>query len=164
MNVLRSYVKEFEDVFGLDAHVPAETTCCWCLMDEDEEYIHHQFFINITASIAMEISSQTFSDAVPQLGTTFYGSLFKHCSSRPLWISKDRRIRVSPPDGSMYYNFAWGNHAAKKTNNDANAGQEERNRARDKRHEQYICNRDRAFVEENFVSVEARRRQEWDLN
>lgn len=118
------YIHRFQDTFGEDAYVPAETTCCWCLMDDEEEYIHHQFLINITASIAMDISLHAFLENVTQVGSTFFGLLFKHCSSCPLWISRDVTVRVTPPNGTMHYNFAWGNHAARKTNNAANAAKQ----------------------------------------
>ncbi len=145
------YVDNFEKVFGEAENVPTETTCCWCLLNSDYEYIHQQFFVNVTASIAMNLSSNAFSDTINQFGSTFFGSLFEHCSSRPLWIRDDGMIRVTPPEGTKFYNFAWGDHVAnRKQKRDAERATIERNR----RHEKYTANRDRALNERNFNTQE----------
>ncbi len=34
------YVDAFESMFGCNINLPTETTCCWCLLDHNEEYIH----------------------------------------------------------------------------------------------------------------------------
>jgi len=180
-NRFSRYVEQFEDTFGEDARVPSETTCCWCLMDQTNDYIHRQFFINITASIVMDISSHVFSDKVPQVGTTFFGSLFEHCSSRPLWVSRNGMVRVKPPFSSMYYNFAWGKHPAKK-NNASDAVLQQKNADRDERHRRFVENREQSLDRSNEAhnycpsdvsaghrhwlheSLETRRRLELDSN
>ncbi len=107
--------------------------------------------MNVTASIAMNLSSNAFSDTINQFGSTFFGSLFEHCSSRPLWIRDDGMIRVTPPDGTKFYNFARGDHVAnRKQKRDAKRATIERNR----RHEKYTANRDRALNERNFNTQE----------
>ncbi len=120
-------------------------------MGEDEEYVHFQHFLNVTASIATDISLYIFSEIISQVGTTLFGSLVEHCSTCPLWIRRrDGMVCVTPPNGKMYYNFAWRNHAAKKTNNNTNTAQQQNNQARDEQCERYNRNKDRAFEEHNF--------------
>ncbi len=140
------YINNFENVFGENENVPTETTCCWCLLDKVDDYIHRQFFVNITAAIAMNLCSDSFSQGIDQFGTTFFGSLFEHCSSRPLWIGSNDMIRVTPPPGTKYYNFAWGDHLANRNKKRAAL-------ARARRREQYNANRDRSLEERNFQNI-----------
>ncbi len=117
--------------------------------------------MNVTAGIAINISSNAFSDTIYQFGSTFFGSLFEYCSSSPLWIRNDGMIRVMPPEGTKFYNFAWGDHVAnRKQKREAKRATHERNKC----HERYIANRDRALSERNVNTREARRQQEIDLN
>ncbi len=98
----------------------------------------------------MNLSSDVFSELIGQFGSTFFGSLFEHCSSCPIWIQKDGMIRVTPPDGTKYYNFAWGDHLANRRKKIAAL-------ARARRRQCYIENRDRALAKSNF---EARQQRE----
>ncbi len=96
----------------------------------------------------MNLSSDAFSDTINQFGSTFFGSLFEHCSSGPLWIRDDGMIRVAQPEGTKFYNFAWGNHVAnRKQKSEAKRTTQERNR----RHERYIANRDRDLSEKTSI-------------
>ncbi len=67
----KRYVDAFNESFGENVNMPTETTCCWCLLEDDEEYCRCQFFINVTAGIAMNILSGLFCNGIEQLGTTF---------------------------------------------------------------------------------------------
>ncbi len=107
--------------------------------------------MNVSAGIAMNILSNVLKSDSIQLVPTFFGSIFEHCSSRPLWICSSGMIRVTPPDNTHYYNFAWGNHGGNKTNNKAEATRQQNNAARDKRAQRYSMHRDQAFDEANFI-------------
>lgn len=52
-------------------------------MDKHDDHVHQQFFVNITASIVIDISSHVFVDKSIQLGTIIFGSLFELYSSHP---------------------------------------------------------------------------------
>lgn len=94
--------------------LPLSTTCCWCpvLTDGHEEFIHRQFFVNLTCRTSTDISSASFNDKVHQIGSTFFGGVFEHCTMRPLWLNANGYVRITPPDDSPeYWNFAWGRHA-----------------------------------------------------
>jgi len=69
--------------------------------------------VNVTAGIAMNLSSDAFSDTINQFGSTFFGSLFERCSSCPFWTRNDGMIRVTPPEGTKFYNLAWGGSCGK---------------------------------------------------
>ncbi len=93
--------------------LPLSTTCCWCpvLTEEHDKFIHRQFFANLTCRISTNISSISFNEKVPQIGSTFFGGCFEHSSMRPLWLSDDGKVRITPPENSPdYWNFAWGKH------------------------------------------------------
>lgn len=82
------------------------TTCCWKLLEQDSEYSHRQFFVNATCRVAFNLSSNVFSH-LDQIGCTFYGGLFGHCTSMPIYLSGDgRRVRIKPRGRN--YNLAWG--------------------------------------------------------
>ncbi len=94
--------------------LPLPTTCCWCpvMVGDQKEYLHRQFFVNLTCGISIDISSIAFNESSPQIGSTFFGGLFEHCTMRPLWLNLTRcLVRVKPPESSpSYWNFAWGEH------------------------------------------------------
>lgn len=71
---------------------------------------------------------------------------------------------MTPPEDTHYYNFAWGDHGGKKTNNTAEATRQQNKAARDEPAERYSLNRDRAFDKANFIRAETRRQQELELN
>ena len=91
--------------------VPVESTCAWTLVKKDNEiYLYRQFFANLTCGVALDISSTGFENA-DQVGSTFMGAFFEHCTTRPIWLNKtDRTISFNQPPGSNNYVFAWGNH------------------------------------------------------
>jgi hypothetical protein len=77
-------------------------------MDEHEEMFQmRQFFVNFTAGIAQDITSSAY-ESTKQIGANFFGSMFDHCTTRPIWIrSIDNTVMLHPPT-DYGYNFAWG--------------------------------------------------------
>ena len=96
------------DYFCPDKKLPISTTCCWVYMDEHEEIFQmRQFFVNFTAGIAQDITSSAY-ESTKQIGANFFGSMFDHCTTRPIWIrSIDNTVMMRPPT-DYGYNFAWG--------------------------------------------------------
>ena len=89
--------------------LPQETTCAWTLGSTDSTHDMRQFFANFTAGVALDISSNAFSLA-DQIGSTFLGACFEHCSTRPIWIRKlDGHVTLIAPT-PYNYPFAWGDH------------------------------------------------------
>ena len=76
-------------------------------MEKDNEYTHRQFFVNTTCRVALNVSSNAFSEMLDQISCTFYGGLFEHCTSMPVWLSKDG-MRVCIKPRGRNYNMAWG--------------------------------------------------------
>jgi hypothetical protein len=95
--------------------VPVESTCAWTLVKKDNEiYLYRQFFANLTCGVALDISSTGFENA-DQVGSTFMGAFFEHCTTRPIWLNKtDHTISFNQPPSSNNYVFAWGNHRGKR--------------------------------------------------
>ena len=94
--------------------LPVETTCAWTLVKDHEIYLYRQFFANLTCGVALDISSTGFKHA-NQVGSSFMGALFEHCTTRPIWLNKsDRTISFNLQPGSDNYVFAWGNHRGKR--------------------------------------------------
>ena len=91
--------------------LPQETTCAWTLVEKSETHNLRQFFANFTAGVALDLSSSAFGIS-EQLGSTFLGATFEHCSTRPIWIRRsDSYISLTQPDDRNYnYPFAWGDH------------------------------------------------------
>ena len=77
-------------------------------MDEHEKMFQmRQFFVNFTAGIAQDITSSAY-ESTKQIGANFFGSMFDHCTTRPIWIrSIDNTVMMRPPT-DYGYNFAWG--------------------------------------------------------
>ena len=96
------------DYFCRDNKLPISTTCCWVYMDENEEIFQmRQFFVNFTAGIAQDITSSGY-ESTKQIGANFFGSMFDHCTTRPIWVSSiDNTVMMRPPT-DYGYNFAWG--------------------------------------------------------
>ena len=93
--------------------LPTPTTCCWCPpVDSHCDYKHRQYFLNLTAKVAIDLSQFIYDEYSPQIGSTFYGGIFDHCSARPLWTNNRGQVRITQPcDGNNYFwNFAWGVH------------------------------------------------------
>jgi hypothetical protein len=93
--------------FCPDKRLPISMTCCWVYMDQHEETFQmRQFFLNFTAGIAQDITSSAY-DSTKMIGANFFGSMFDHCTTRPIWIrSIDNRVMLHPPT-DYAYNFAW---------------------------------------------------------
>ena len=97
--------------------LPLETTCAWLLVQYNKEYEYRQYFANLSCGVALDISSTGF-DKADQVGSTFLGASFEHCTTRPIWQNKaDGTISFNRPPGSDNYVFAWGNHRSKKKKN-----------------------------------------------
>ncbi len=92
-------------------NLPKVTTCCWCPVTQDLRFSHRQFFVNLTSGTALDISSSSFSNSVPQIGSTFLGGTFEHCTMHPLWVNDKEMVCLHPPsDNPLFWNFAWGVH------------------------------------------------------
>ena len=104
------YIDTLFRVFPKMNKLPMPSTCGWCLVEENEEYHHRQFFANVTCGTVLDISSSAYNKNVPHIGSTFYGGLIEHCTMRPLWIRNDGMVRLSIPCGTDNYNMAWGDH------------------------------------------------------
>ncbi len=52
-SVIPKLHEAIQKTYGENADLHTETTYCWCLVDDDFEYENRQFFINVTAGIAM---------------------------------------------------------------------------------------------------------------
>ena len=132
--------------------LPQETTCAWTLGGRDSAYDMRQFFANITAGVALDISSIAF-DLADQIGSTFLGACFEHCSTRPIWIRKrDGYVTLIAP--SQYnYPFAWGDHVERRR---ARQQQRRNDRARDIRVQQRNQVRQRV-QSQNTLGVTSRR-------
>jgi hypothetical protein len=96
------------DYFCPDKKLPISTTCCWAYMDEPNKIFEmRQFFVNFTAGIAQDLTSSGY-ESTKQIGANFFGSMFDHCTTRPIWIrSLDNTVMLHPPTEHAY-NFAWG--------------------------------------------------------
>jgi hypothetical protein len=83
------------------------TTCCWKVMEKDDNFVHRQYFVNTTCGVVYNLSSNVFTDDIHQLGATFYGGLSEHCTSMPVFVSTDGlRVRIRP--NGRNYNLGWG--------------------------------------------------------
>ncbi len=94
--------------------LPQETTCCWTMVEHSNEYNFRQFFVNLTAGVALDISSDAFHIS-EQIGSTFLGATFDHSTSRPIWVRRnDGYISLNKPENCRNYPFAWGNHVERR--------------------------------------------------
>lgn len=110
-NLLRCMMERHQSGLSL------ETTCAWTLVEDNEEYEFRQYFANLSCGVALDISSTGFEKA-DQMGSTFLGALFDHCTTRPIWQNKaGGTISFNRPPGSDNYVFAWGNHRSKRKKN-----------------------------------------------
>ena len=110
---LLRWLDSFHKIFGYKERLPLPTTCCWALMNLSEEWNHVQYFILLDMHLAFDISSDVMvdigqNDDLGQVGATFYGPLIDHCTSAPLWVSKDgSRVTIVCPTDECF-NAAWG--------------------------------------------------------
>ena len=110
---LTRWLNSFHQLFGDEERLPLPTTCCWSLMKHSEEWIHMQYFVLLDMHVAYDISSDVMVDIgldeqLGQAGATFYGPLIDHCTSAPLWVSKDgSKVTIICPDDECF-NAAWG--------------------------------------------------------
>ena len=139
---LTRWLSSFHQLFGEKERLPMPTTCCWSLMKESDDWDHLQHFVLLDMHIAFDISSNVMvkigqKGNLGQAGATFYGPLFKHCTSASLWISKDgSRVTVLPPTNDCF-NAAWGKsggpRAASNAKKTADSRRRRENIARDSR-------------------------------
>jgi hypothetical protein len=69
--------------------------------------MHLSYFLLLDANMAYDVSSDVL-EKFGQCGATFFGSLFEHCTSAPLWIdTSGTKCTINCPlDGLL--NLAWG--------------------------------------------------------
>jgi hypothetical protein len=91
--------------------LPMETTCAWTCPEKCSDYNMYACFLNLTASIGVDISS-TAHDYLDTIGSTFLGPCFEHCSAHPIWVRvSDGHVRLTPPPSApCNVSFAWGTH------------------------------------------------------
>ena len=109
------FVRSLDSTFpNLNSYIPAEARCAWTLREKCDSYAMFASFVNLTAQIGVDVSSEAF-DSLDIIGSTFLGACFEHCSPRPIWVGvKDGYVRVSPPPEAPHNTpFAWGTHAAR---------------------------------------------------
>ena len=76
-------------------------------MEPDDHFIHRQYSVNTTCGVVYNLLSDIFSDNVKQIGATFYGGLSEHCTSMPIYVSKDGlRVRIRL-NGKNYNVLGW---------------------------------------------------------
>ena len=86
-------------------YLPKSTTCCWSLRKEISEFCHIQYFVDIDHGYAYDLSSPILSNN-NNVGATFQSSLFRHCTTVPIWIDLYGNYYLHGPE--LMYNFAWG--------------------------------------------------------
>ena len=95
--------------------IPQSTTCCWVYMDRENTQVQHdmhQYFLNITAGIAQDITSDAFQ-YVDQIGCNFSGSLFEHCTTIPVWKCRGSDYVTIQQPSENECNLAWEKHRKK---------------------------------------------------
>ena len=70
---------------------PCPTTCCWVNMYGSTEWNHiFNTSLYLTFRLPM-IYCRIFQNKETQLASKFYGGLLYHLTSRPIWVSNDRK-------------------------------------------------------------------------
>jgi hypothetical protein len=102
---------------NLEQRLPLETTCAWTMVEENDEYEFRQYFTNFLCGVALDISSTGFKRS-DQIGSTFLGAMFEHCTTKPIWVRRDDGyISLNKPCREDNYAFAWGNHISRRKKN-----------------------------------------------
>ena len=83
--LLLRWLKTFHNNFGDKEYLPMPTTCCWSLLKRSLQWMHLSHFLLLDANMAYDVSSDVL-EKFEQCGATFFGSLFEHCTTAPLWI------------------------------------------------------------------------------
>lgn len=109
---LKQWLANFFRLFE-GQNLPMPTTCCWTLVAESEEWLHVQYFLLLDVLLAFDVSSDVMVDIgrdplIGQAGSTFYGPLFNHCTSAPLWTNGDDSLVTIICPSKNCYNLAWG--------------------------------------------------------
>jgi hypothetical protein len=96
-------------------HMPS--TCVWIPLENMMDGVcgirHLQFFVQIEAGCAWNLSSDIFFSGVEQLVGTFFGGLISHVTSCPLWVREDDgHVTILCP--GMCANLAWGSNSSNK--------------------------------------------------
>lgn len=94
--------------------LPKSTTCAWTLRSQCTPNSKlFQYFVSSSSGFAYDLSSYNL-EKLGTVGATFQSSLFEHCTSVPVWFSKDNsEISLSPYDERNYI-FAWGSNGGSK--------------------------------------------------
>ena len=100
---VKTYVKTLLN--ETNGYLPKSTTCCWSLRRNVEGFCHVQYFVDTDHGFSFDLSSPLLSNK-RNVGATFQSSLFKHCTTVPIWIDNNCMYHLEGPDGM--YNFAWG--------------------------------------------------------
>ena len=69
------------------------------------EFCHIQYFVDIDHGYAYDLSSPLLASN-NNVGATFQSSMFRHCTTVPIWIDYEGYYHIRGPD--KMYNFAWG--------------------------------------------------------
>ena len=105
---LLNWLVSFEKTFGDNCRLPMPTTCCWSFRgDEDSEWNHESYFVLMDACMTYDLSSNVMGKE--QHGASFYGPLFNHCTSAPIWVSKCGKYATLICPEERHWNLAWGN-------------------------------------------------------
>jgi len=105
---LVQWLETFHSNFGRDYKLPMPTTCSWTSLKASSEWKHISYFLLLDVGLAYDLSSDVL-DQFGKCGATFYGSLFEHCTSAPLWVTSDGKQATIVCPKEVFYNFAWGN-------------------------------------------------------
>ena len=102
-----SHIKSYIDSLMKEnkGYLPKSTTCCWCLREDSPDYCLVQYFVDIDNGYAFDLSSSLLSGK-RSVGATFQSSLFRHCTTVPIWIDIHGKYHMKGP--KTMYNFAWG--------------------------------------------------------
>jgi len=140
-----------------DNRLPIDTTCAWTLTSTSYTYDLRHYFLNLRAGIALDISSKAFQHA-KVVGSTFFGGLFEHATSRPLWIRKsDGYVTITQPKSDpMNFVFAWGDHKEKKA---LTRGITQARRANDRALEQQLARRLQVLLQNQRRQQAVRQRE-----
>ena len=79
------------------------TNCCWNLRQNYPLYNLFQYFVGPELMFALNLSSSVFRNDI-NVEASFMSSIFKHCTTVPIWIDINGLYHVKGP--SNMYNFA----------------------------------------------------------
>ena len=92
---------------------PVSTTCCWVPMSKNSDWIHVEYFVFLDLLLALDLSSDMFTNRAKQLGCTFLGGAFGHLTTRSLYVHRNGRNVSTIPPPLCNGNAAWGEYTSK---------------------------------------------------